>query len=217
MARSGGTSTLVLASASPRRLQLLEQIGYPPAHLAPCDLDETPLKAERPGEHALRLATEKAQVALQRVHDVLEPGQTFVLAADTVVSTGRRILPKAETMDEARECLRRLSGRNHRVYTAVVLLPPRGKARSRLVETRVRLKRLSDSEVSAYLASNEWEGKAGGYAIQGRAGAFVMRIIGSYSAVVGLPLYETEQLLLGSGFKPSPKEAHDEPAEAALS
>lgn len=201
MARSRGPSTLVLASGSPRRLQLLEQIGYAPDHLSPSDIDETPLKKEQPDAYAARMAREKAAVAWDRAQDVLNADGVFVLAADTVVALGRRILPKADSLDVADGCLRNLSGRNHRVISAVVLLTG-GKPRERLVSTRVKMKRLSDGEIADYLASGEWEGKAGGYAIQGRAGAFVTQIIGSYSAVVGLPLYETKALLDGSGFQP---------------
>jgi len=210
MARQRGSqsrSELVLASGSPRRLQLLEQIGFPPDHLSPADLDETPLKKERPSTYAARLAREKAAVAWARVAEVLNPASTYVVAADTVVALGRRILPKAESLDVAGRCLRSLSGRNHMVYCAVVVMGPRGKTRERLVETRVRLKRLSEGEIDEYLASGEWDGKAGGYAIQGRAGGFVMRLVGSYSAVVGLPLYETEQLLRGAGYNPDPEGA----------
>jgi len=201
--RSGSqaTSELVLASGSPRRLQLLEQIGFTPDHLSPANVDETPLRKERPDDYALRLAREKAAVAWERVEEVLDPEDTYVVAADTVVALGRRILPKADSMDVAGQCLRSLSGRNHHVYSAVVVKGPQGKPRDRLVETRVRLKRLSESEIADYLASGEWDGKAGGYAIQGRAGAFVTRLVGSYSAVVGLPLYETEQLLVGMGYR----------------
>jgi len=199
MARSRKDSVLVLASGSPRRLQLLEQIGYAPDHLSPADIDETPKDKERPDAYAARMAREKAAVGLSRVREVMGADNTFVLAADTVVAVGRRILPKAESFETADRCLRQLSGRSHRVMTAVVVIS-RGKARERLVETRVKMKRLSEREIADYLATGEWEGKAGGYAIQGRAGAFVTQIVGSYAAVVGLPLYETEQLLVGGGF-----------------
>ncbi|MBJ3777768.1 Maf family nucleotide pyrophosphatase [Acuticoccus mangrovi] len=201
MAQSRGSSVLVLASGSPRRLQLLEQIGYVPDHLSPSDVDETPLKKERPHATAQRLARGKAEVAWERARGVLDKQNTFILAADTVVMLGRRILPKAESFEEAEACLRALSGRGHRVATAVVVMGPRGKTRERLVETRVKFKRLSGDEIRDYLASTEWNGKAGGYAIQGRAGAFVTQIVGSYSAVVGLPLYETHQLLTGLGYQ----------------
>ncbi len=200
MARTRTKSVLVLASGSPRRLQLLEQIGYRPDHLSPADIDETPEKKERPDAYALRMAREKAAVARERAAGVLDREATFVLAADTVVAMGRTILPKADSLDVAEACLRNLSGRSHRVKTAVVVMV-RGKTRERLVETRVKMKRLSEREIADYLATGEWEGKAGGYAIQGRAAAFVTHITGSYSAVVGLPLYETEQLLVGNGFQ----------------
>lgn len=193
---------LVLASGSPRRLQLLEQIGYRPDHLSPADIDETPSKAERPAVYALRMAREKAAVAWERASGVLDRQNTFVLAADTVVAVGRRILPKANSFEEAEACLRALSGKSHRVTTAVVL-NARGKVRERAVETRVKMKRLSDAEIAAYLATGEWEGKAGGYAVQGRAGAFVTQIVGSYTGVVGLPIYEVEQLLVGNGYRPA--------------
>ncbi|WP_420394347.1 Maf family nucleotide pyrophosphatase [Acuticoccus sp.] len=194
--------TLILASGSPRRLQLLEQIGITPDHLSPAGIDETPLRKERPSSYALRLAHEKAEVAWSRAREVLDDDGTFVLAADTVVAVGRRILPKADSYEAAATCLKRLSGRNHHVHTAVVVKGPRGRARERLVETRVKMKRLSTAEINTYLESAEWSGKAGGYAIQGRAAAFVVQIVGSYTGVVGLPLYETAQLLNGMGYAP---------------
>lgn len=204
MARPATNAVLVLASGSPRRLQLLEQIGLSPDHLSPSEIDETPFAKERPRDHALRLASEKAAVAFDRAREVISGAPVYVLAADTVVALGRRILPKADSFDAANDCLRALSGRNHRVTTAVVVIGPRGKPRNRVVETRVKMKRLSEPEIADYLASAEWEGKAGGYAIQGRAGAFVTEIVGSYSAVVGLPLYETRTLLDGLGFHREP-------------
>jgi septum formation protein len=185
---------LILASASPRRLALLAQIGVTPDAVRAADLDETPLKGELPRLHAQRLAREKAHAVA-----ALEP-EAFILAADTVVACGRRILPKAETEAEARACLTLLSGRAHRVYTAVVLIGPDGKLRERVNETRVVFKRLSDAEIGAFIAGGEWRGKAGGYAIQGQAGAFVRLLTGSYSGVVGLPLFETAALLNGTGF-----------------
>jgi len=195
---------LVLASASPRRLALLQQIGIEPDELLPADLDEAPLRGELPRSLAARLANEKARVAAKLAARIdssapNNPG-VFTLAADTVVSVGRRILPKCELAEEAAACLNLLSGRSHRVYTGVTLVTPKGAERRRLVETRVRFKRLSDAEMSAYLASGEWRGKAGGYAIQGLAGAFVVNLIGSYSGVVGLPLHETMQMLAGEGY-----------------
>lgn len=191
---------LVLASASPRRLQLLNQIGIEPDKLLPAELDETPLRKELPKALAKRLAQTKAQVARHSADRDPDLEAAFVLAADTVVAVGRRILPKPELTDEAAACLRLLSGRAHRVYTALSLVTPRGRTRNRLVETRVRFKRLSRQEIETYLASGEWEGKAGGYAIQGLAGGFVQKLIGSYSNVVGLPLFETMGLLMGEGY-----------------
>jgi septum formation protein len=184
---------LALASASPRRLDLLRQIGVIPDSVAPANIDETPRAGELPRQHALRLAREKACAAAA-------DGQTLILAADTVVGVGRRILPKTETEPEARSCLELLSGRSHRVFTAVALKGPDGAVASRLVEARLRFKRLSAAEIDIYLRYGEWRGKAGGYAVQGRAGAFVLELQGSYSAVVGLPLYETAALLEGAGY-----------------
>ena len=191
---------LVLASASPRRVELLQQAGIEPDRLIPADIDETPLKAEHPRSLAKRLARAKAEKALRRLRADGEAGNAFVLAADTVVAVGRRILPKTEYADEASNCLRLLSGRSHRVYTGICLFTPAGKPRQRLVETRVRFKRLSREELESYLATGEWRGKAGGYAIQGLAGTFVVKLVGSYSNVVGLPLYETVSLLAGDGY-----------------
>lgn len=184
---------LILASASPRRLALLGQIGLEPdAVLAP-DIDETPLKGELPRPHAERLAQQKAQAVAVTVPDA------YVLAADTVVACGRHILPKAETVDAARQCLELLSGRAHRVYTALHLIHgPR--AAMRISTSRVTFKPLSRLEIDAYLEGGEWQGKAGGYAIQGCAAVFVRQLQGSYSGVMGLPLYETAALLAGLGF-----------------
>jgi septum formation protein len=179
---------LVLASASPRRLDLLRQIGLEPAVIDPADTDETPAAAEAPRVYALRMAMAKLAVVAPR-----HPGAT-VLAADSVVALGRRILPKAETEAEARRCLALLSGRRHRVLGGVAV-GSAGRVRTRLVETVVRFKRLEPSEVEGYLRSGEWQGKAGGYAIQGRAAAFVSFLSGSYSNVVGLPLFETAAML----------------------
>jgi len=190
---------LVLASASARRLQLLSQIGIEPDKLLPASVDETAQRKELPRALATRLAETKAEVARHNLDRDPELRGAFILSADTVVSVGRRILPKPELTDEAAACLRLLSGRAHRVYTALCLITPKGKVRTRVVETRVRFKRLSREEIETYLASGEWEGKAGGYAIQGRAGAFVRALQGSYTGVVGLPLYETLCLLTGAG------------------
>jgi len=183
---------LVLASASPRRLQLLERIGIVPDAVVPAGIDETPLPGERPVDHARRIAAEKAA-------EVAEAG-SLTLAADTVVAVGRRILPKAEDQATARACLSLLSGRRHRVLSAVTLVDAEGRARHRLSTTMVAFKRLEAPELEAYLASGEWQGKAGGYAIQGRAEALIRMISGSYSGVVGLPLYETRALLRAAGY-----------------
>jgi septum formation protein len=193
-------SRLVLASASPRRLELLQQIGIEPDALLPTDLDETPRKNEMPRSLALRLAEEKARAAARVAVTRPELQNSYVLGADTVVSVGRRILPKCEIVAEAEGCLRLLSGRSHRVHTGVCLITPNNKVRSRVVETRLRFKLLSAKEIAAYLGSGEWRGKAGGYAIQGRAGAFALKLVGSHPAVVGLPLYETISLLGGEGY-----------------
>ena len=191
---------LVLASASPRRLALLNQIGIEPEHLVPAHIDETPEKNELPRKLAQRLADEKAQAAGHKARAMGISDNTVILAADTVVAVGRRILPKAETLEEAGMCLKLLSGRAHRVFTGLALLTPNGALRRRLVETRIRFKRLSAREIESYLSSAEWRDKAGGYAIQGIAGAFVVKLQGSYSGVVGLPLYETAGLLTGAGY-----------------
>jgi septum formation protein len=191
---------LILASASPRRLALLNQIGIEPEHLVPAHVDETPEKGELPRKLAMRLADLKAISAQLKARQAGFADNALVLAADTVVAVGRRILPKAEMMDEASQCLRLLSGRSHRVYTGVTVLTPSGQKRQRLVETRIRFKRLSSREMEAYLASAEWRDKAGGYAIQGIAGAFVVKLSGSYSGVVGLPLNETATLLASEGY-----------------
>ena len=191
---------LVLASASARRLQLLTQVGIEPDKLLPAEIDEAPLRKELPRGLAGRLALTKAEVARHNADRDPELQRAFILAADTVVSVGRRVLPKPELTEEAIGCLRLLSGRAHRVYTGICLITPKGRVRSRLVETRVRFKRLSREEIDHYLACGEWEGKAGGYAIQGRAGGFVTKLIGSYTNVVGLPLYETVSLLMGEGY-----------------
>jgi septum formation protein len=191
---------LVLASASPRRVALLEQANLPPDILCPADIDETPKKRETARALALRLAKEKAETAAH-TQQVTELGSnTFVLAADTVVAVGRRILPKPDTLEEAAACLRILSGRSHKVYTGLCLVAPKNNVRSRLVETKVRFKRLSRDDMETYLMSDEWRGKAGAYAIQGRADVFVRMINGSYSNVVGLPLYETVSMLNGAGY-----------------
>jgi septum formation protein len=189
-----GRPRLVLASASPRRLELLRQIGLEPDLVLAAAVDETPVAGELPDAHARRLARAKCAVVASR-----HPSD-FVLAADTVVACGRRILPKAEDAATARRCLARLSGRRHLVLTAVCLRAPDGRTAERLVRTRVAFRRFGAAEQEAYLASGEWRGKAGGYAIQGRAQAFIPWLNGSYSNVVGLPLAETAALLAGMGF-----------------
>ncbi len=191
---------LVLASGSPRRLALLAQIGVEPDAVIPADIEETPRRNESPRALAQRLSAEMAAIAAAVALKRPDVGPSLVLAADTVVCVGRRILPKCEIHDEAEDCLSLRSGRAHRVYTGLALTTPSGATRQRLVETRVRFKRLSRGEMTDYLASGEWRGKAGGYAIQGLAGAFVLRLIGSYTSVVGLPLAETAALLAGEGY-----------------
>jgi septum formation protein len=195
-----GRLKLVLASGSPRRLALLNQIGVEPDRILPATVDETPKRNELPRNLARRLAREKVDAASAAIAADPDLAGSLVLAADTVVSVGRRILPKAEMIEEAAGCLRQLSGRSHRVYTGLALITARGHVRRRLVETRVRFKRLSREDVESYLASGEWRGKAGGYAVQGFAGAFVVKLNGSYSNVVGLPLYEVMTLLTGEGY-----------------
>jgi septum formation protein len=186
---------LVLASASPRRLELLRQIGIVPDRVDPAEIDETPYRDEEPGPLALRLAEEKLRAVMPR-----HPG-AYVLAADTVVACGRRILPKPADEASARRCLELLSGRRHRVHSGIALASPDGRLALRRVESRIAFKRLSEAEIAAYLATGEWRGRAGGYAIQGRAAALASFIAGSYSNVVGLPLFETAQLLAGRGYR----------------
>ena len=192
------TSPFVLASASPRRLALLQQIGRAPDIVAPTDIDETPRAGEPPSALALRLAGEKAAAAA-----AVHPG-ALILAADTVVACGRRVLPKAETEAEARECLALLAGRRHRVYGGIVLRAPDGNIWPRSVMTMVRVARLSDADVDAYIATGDWKGKAGGYAIQGPAAAFIGAINGSYTNVVGLCVHTTAKLLAGARSLPAP-------------
>jgi septum formation protein len=191
---------LILASGSPRRLDLLNQVGIKPARLMPMDIDETPKKSEHPRSLARRLSTEKAQAALGAIKGDLAWRQSYILSADTVVAVGRRILSKTEYMDEAAAALHLLSGRSHWVYTGICLVTPGGLFRQKVVETKVRFKRLSTREIDTYLASDQWRGKAGAYAIQGIAGSFVQKLVGSYTNVVGLPLYETTLLMNGEGF-----------------
>jgi septum formation protein len=191
------TPTFVLASASPRRLDLLRQVGLSPDMIDPAEIDEAPRPGELPPAHAVRLAAEKARAVVPR------HSGAYILAADTVVACGRRILPKTEDEASARSCLELLSGRRHRVHGGIALATPDGDLVSRRVDSQVAFKRLSESEILAYLRSGEWQGKAGGYAIQGRAAMLIRWVCGSYSNVVGLPLFETAQLLTGRGYRPS--------------
>ncbi|MFC7333154.1 Maf family protein [Rhodocista pekingensis] len=196
MASPGAGPVLVLASSSPRRRDLLAQIGIVPAAVDPADIDETPRKDELPSPHALRLACGKAEVVAAR-----HPG-AIVLAADTVVAVGRRILPKTEEEADARRCLELLSGRRHRVFGGVCVITPDGRRLTRTVQTAVLFKRLSDAEIESYIRSREWQGKAGGYAVQGLAALFVRGIVGSHPNIVGLPLFEVAGLLRAAGLDP---------------
>ncbi len=182
---------LTLGSASPRRRDLLARLGLEPDAVAPADIDETPRDGELPRDYAIRMADEKAAAI---------SADSYVLAGDTVVAVGRRILPKTESEDEARRCLKLMSGRRHNVLSAITLRAPDGSARSRLSENVVRFKVLSDEEIASYLAGDEWRGKAGGYATQGAAEGLIQWIKGSHSSVMGLPLYETRALLKAAGF-----------------
>jgi septum formation protein len=185
---------LVLASASPRRLDILRMIGVEPDAVISADLDESERKGELVRDYVTRLAAEKASAVAARVPDAT------VLAADTAVACGRRILPKAETEEQARDCLTLLSGRAHRVWTGVALAAPGAPLRLRAVESRVKVARLPGADISDYIASGEWRGKAGGYAIQGRFARYVDMIVGSHTNIVGLPAHETYNLLKGAGF-----------------
>jgi septum formation protein len=185
---------LILASASPRRRDLLGQIGVVPDAVDPADIDETPLKAELPAAYAARVAADKGALVAAR-----HPG-ALILSGDTVVAVGRRILPKTESEEEARACLTVLSGRRHRVFSAITLIDESGRVRHRLSDNIVIFKRLEQAEIDAYIASDEWRGKAGGYAIQGRAAGLIRTIQGSHSAIMGLPLYETRTLLKAAGY-----------------
>ncbi len=200
-AKDPDVPALVLASRSPRRLALLAQIGITPARVVPADVDEGPRRRETPAQHTVRLAEVKARRAVALMNGADGVSETLVLGADTVVACGRRILPKADDEAEARTCLSLLSGRRHRVLGGVCVITPDGRAHRRLAMTRVAFKRLEALEIENYLASEEWRGKAGAYAIQGRAAAFVARVNGSYSNVVGLPLFETAALLRGLGLR----------------
>ncbi len=190
-------SLLILASASPRRAELIRRLGIEPSAIDPADIDETPGRDEQPARYAARMAAEKAALVATR------HAGACVLGADTVVAAGRRILPKTETADEARACLRLLSGRRHRVHSAVTLIDGSGKVRHRMSTSIVKFKRLTEAEIQAYLSGGEWQGKAGGYAIQGYAESWVGMLSGSHSGVMGLPLFETRALLASAGLLPS--------------
>lgn len=185
---------LILASASPRRVALLQQVGIVPDHILPADIDETPLRGELPRDYALRVACAKAET-IAATHP-----NSFILSADTVVAVGRRILPKTEEEEQARTCLNLLSGRRHVVWTGLCLIDPTGRAHMRVITTAVKFSRLHPDQIESYIRGGEWRGKAGGYGIQGAAASFIPFIGGSYSAVVGLPLYDTMQLLKGAGY-----------------
>ena len=191
---------LVLASASPRRLMLLSQVGVNPDALRPASINETPRRAEMPRSLVTRLARAKAEAARDLIANDKEIAEAYVLAADTVVSSGRNIFGKPKSVEEALATLQKLSGRSHRVYTGLCLITPDDRVRLKVIDTRVRFKRLSKDEMQSYLASREWRGKAGGYAIQGLAGCFVQKIVGSYTNVVGLPLTEVVGMLVAEGF-----------------
>src|SRR3954466_10005614 len=195
-----GRPKFVLASGSPRRVSLLNQAGIEPDGLRPSNVDETPKRGELPRACANRLARAKAEVALDHVRADEELQGAYIIAADTVVAVGRRILPKPELIDEAAQCLRLLSGRNHRVRTSVCLVTPNAAYRQRLVETRVRFKRLSQDDIEAYLDSGEWRGKAGGDSAPGNAGGALRQHPRRPHNLVGAPLYETTTLLAGEGF-----------------
>lgn len=186
---------MILASASPRRLALLKQINISPANIIPADIDETPRRDELPRDYVARVAREKGEAVAANAAGL------FVLSADTAVACGRRILPKSEDPQTARDCLLLLSGRAHRVFTGVALITPAGAVASRIVETRVKLRRLDAAHIDEYIRSEEWNGKAGGYGIQGLFAKHVTSIVGSYTNIVGLPIFETANLLTGAGYK----------------
>jgi septum formation protein len=198
--RAGLKPKLVLASASPRRLTLLAQVGVEPDALRPSTIDETPKKGEMPRSLVARLSKAKAEAARDQIANDKDIADGYVLAADTIVAVGRRILVKPRFVEEAVGSLELLSGRNHRVLTGLCLITPDDRVRTKIIDTRVRFKRLSKEETEAYIASREWRGKAGGYAIQGLASCFVQKIVGSYTNVVGLPLTEVVNMLLAEGF-----------------
>ena len=198
--QEGARPTLVLASASPRRLMLLSQVGIEPDALRPTTIDESARRGEMPRAYASRLARSKAEAARDQIANDKDVADAYVLSADTVVAVGRRILVKPRFVEEELATLQLLSGRNHRVISGLCLITPDDRVRLKIIDTRVRFKRLSKEEMEAYIASREWRGKAGGYAIQGLAGCFVQKVVGSYTNVVGLPLTEVVNMLLGEGF-----------------
>lgn len=191
---------LVLASASPRRLTLLAQVGIEPDALRPASIEEKARSGEMPRGLVTRLARAKAETARDQIANDRDIADAFVLAADTIVAVGQRILMKPDDMEHAAATLKRLSGRKHRVLTAICLITPDDKVRLKVIETKVHFKHLSRQEIEAYIASREWRDKAGGYGIQGLAGCFIKKISGSYTNVVGLPLTEVVALLTGEGF-----------------
>ena len=191
---------LVLASASPRRMTLLAQVGIVPDALRPASIDESAKKGEMPRRLVSRLARAKAEAARDQIANDREIADAFILAADTVVAAGRKILMKPNHVEEAMASLQLLSGRTHKVLTCICLITPDDKVRTKIVDTRVRFKHLTRPEIEAYIASREWRGKAGGYAIQGLAGTFVQRIVGSYTNVVGLPVGEVVAMLSADGY-----------------
>lgn len=193
-------SKLILASASPRRLDLLKQIHITPSDILPADIDETPLKGERPEALALRLATGKAEAVKQALSST-DQQDTFILAADTVVAQGQKEMGKPIDTNEARKFLKIMSGKRHAVLGGIAIIAPDGRISSKVVKTTVQFKRLTAQEIDLYIESGEWDGKAGGYAIQGLASAFVKSINGSYSNIVGLSLYETRNMLIGLGYQ----------------
>ncbi|MFN3869184.1 MAG: Maf family nucleotide pyrophosphatase [Hyphomicrobiaceae bacterium] len=201
---------LVLASASPRRLMLLSQVGIKPDAVRPSSIDETPLKGEMPRALVARLARAKAEAARDQIANDANIADAYVLAADTIVSFGRKVLTKPQYVEEAVASLQLLSGRTHRVLTGLCLITPDDKLRTKIVDTRVRFKHIPRAELEAYIASREWRGKAGGYAIQGLAGSFVQKLVGSYTNVVGLPLTEVTAMIVAEGFP-----VHFEAARAA--
>lgn len=194
-------SSLILASASPRRLELLKRMGFTPDAVVPADIDESVRKQEKPEDYVKRMAVEKAEKVKGNRQLAIGNSEEFILAADTTVVCANRIIGKAETREEASEILRLLRGRKHKVLTAVCVIAPGGEKHIKLVTTTVKFKNAMDAEIEEYLDTNEWVGKAGAYGIQGDPGGFCISINGSFSSVVGLPMYETKNMLLGLGFR----------------